>query len=237
MFPYPTPPPPEGCNVRTESVCAHTWARERMRGHESLIHMWHDSYMCVRGISPPVATRAMTHSYVTCRIHMWRDSHTSDVRHTHLWRDSFHMCDVRYLLIRLAARPSRCITSYDSFIWHTAHLYESCLIHIWHDAYTRVTRLIHVCDIRNLLVRLPTYPSRHITNHDSFIGQVSHSYVTRLIHTCHDWCTCDTSCHVIWLIVCVTWLIHRHDSIKCVPWLIQGCAKKNLLIRLWGGYD
>ena len=52
-----------------------------------LIHMWHDSLMCVTWL---IHMCDMTHSYETWLIHMWHDLYTHDITHPPLQHTTTH---------------------------------------------------------------------------------------------------------------------------------------------------
>jgi len=95
-----------------------SFIRDMTRSYTTrLIHMWHDSFICV------------THSYSKCLINMWRDSFKCAMVYSyfpwliHKCHDSF-TCD---WLVHMR---------YDSIVWAITHSYVTWLICMWHDSFS-----------------------------------------------------------------------------------------------------
>ena len=145
----------------TSNRCCHTWWQERRQRQLSttppsgvalgarVIHVWHDSRMCVTW-------------------HVWHDScicvtwliHMCDVIHSYEWHDCFitgliHMCDRTHSYVWR-----------DTFIGVTWRIYFTYLQHCpaaWHSA--QVTWRIDTCHMPHLYVW-----------HESFICHIDESY-------------------------------------------------------------
>jgi len=154
--------------------------------------------------------------------------HMRVITHSHVWHDGFLV--VRSPLAHL--RVVMWLSIYVMWLFISDAIILLDYLYVWHDSFTRVTWLIHMCDM-----------THSYACHDSFtcvawwfLGSTQSprapacGYV--IIYICnviiYIWCD-----YLIKLSICVTWLIHTcdvthsyvwHDSFIRVSWLIHTCA-------------
>jgi len=169
----------------------------------------------------------------SCHTHGWVMSHILTIHVTNM-NQSCHTYGWVMSLIRVSHVPTHFATQGQTNVWNISftrvtwliHTCDMTYSHVWHDSFTRVTWLIHMCDSWICV-------KRHIHSyvwHDSFIR------VTWLIHMR------DMTHSYVWndSFIRVTWLIHMrdmthsyvsHDSFLCVTWLIHGYTFENVKVR------
>ena len=181
------------------------------------IHIWHDSFIC-----DTAHPYAVTHSYFTWFTHVWHESFISDMMHSyviwsvHMWHDSFiydisdmtHSYAVTYSYVTWLIHMWRFSFNRDmpirhvTYEWETSHTNESC--HIWmsHDTHGWVMSHMNAsCESCHIWLSHGVWMWQ-----DSFIRDMTHSYVTWLIHMWHDSSICDmTHLYVTWLIYTSMW--------------------------------
>jgi len=214
----------------------HMW-RDSFICETWLIHMWHDWFTC-----------DVTHSYVTCLIHMWHDSFTCDMTHSYVtWL--IHMWDITHTEARQLLGHSQPAMQIPQGMctggchWHTPMSMSmtsnglcqcqwcvSMTVYVNDyipDIYVNhsVCQWLHTCQWLHSHWHVNDYI--HVNDY-TVIDMSMTTYVTYMSMTIYR-CMSMTylkvygnDSYVIWLIICVTWLIHMCGmNPSYVTWLIH----------------